>query len=213
MEKRAILAAVLMAAVFIVYQMFFFPESPSPQKPPAQTASQPAPAPTQAPSTPPTTAATAPARAPQAQRPLQRLATVESPLYRDVVSSEGGKLQELVLRYRGEKPMVILGDLGPAGLQLSPDGNGPGEVVSDRKSTRLNSSHSQISYAVFCLKKKNMHVRPADVYDQDLHGAPPTGTCQPPTSVVSASASAGPHVPAAFSRTGVGSSRIGWTTF
>src|SRR3989475_4337624 len=27
---------------------------------------------------------------------------------------------------------------------------------SDRKSTRLNSSHSQISYAVFCLKKKNI---------------------------------------------------------
>src|SRR2546430_9568064 len=26
---------------------------------------------------------------------------------------------------------------------------------SDRKSTRLNSSHSQISYAAFCLKKKN----------------------------------------------------------
>src|SRR2546430_10537774 len=26
----------------------------------------------------------------------------------------------------------------------------------DRKSTRLNSSHSQISYAVFCLKKKKM---------------------------------------------------------
>src|SRR5205085_10579491 len=27
-------------------------------------------------------------------------------------------------------------------------------IVQDRKSTRLNSSHSQISYAVFCLKKK-----------------------------------------------------------
>src|SRR2546430_11676402 len=27
--------------------------------------------------------------------------------------------------------------------------------LTDRKSTRLNSSHSQISYAVFCLKKKN----------------------------------------------------------
>src|SRR5688572_31847886 len=27
-------------------------------------------------------------------------------------------------------------------------------AVADRKSTRLNSSHSQISYAVFCLKKK-----------------------------------------------------------
>src|SRR3712207_8042591 len=43
---------------------------------------------------------------------------------------------------------------------------GPGEIVympkgekvtirSDRKSTRLNSSHANISYAVFCLKKKN----------------------------------------------------------
>src|SRR5688572_30938497 len=29
-----------------------------------------------------------------------------------------------------------------------------GPDVEDRKSTRLNSSHSQISYAVFCLKKK-----------------------------------------------------------
>src|SRR2546427_4314255 len=29
-----------------------------------------------------------------------------------------------------------------------------GDVQQDRKSTRLNSSHSQISYAVFCLKKK-----------------------------------------------------------
>src|SRR5688572_31847535 len=28
------------------------------------------------------------------------------------------------------------------------------EALQDRKSTRLNSSHSQISYAVFCLKKK-----------------------------------------------------------
>src|SRR2546430_2893911 len=30
---------------------------------------------------------------------------------------------------------------------------------SDRKSTRLNSSHSQISYAVFCLKKKKIIAR------------------------------------------------------
>src|SRR5688572_31897648 len=29
-----------------------------------------------------------------------------------------------------------------------------GQRLQDRKSTRLNSSHSQISYAVFCLKKK-----------------------------------------------------------
>src|SRR3712207_7041545 len=30
------------------------------------------------------------------------------------------------------------------------------DAVLDRKSTRLNSSHANISYAVFCLKKKNM---------------------------------------------------------
>src|SRR2546430_8386154 len=30
-------------------------------------------------------------------------------------------------------------------------------LLADRKSTRLNSSHSQISYAVFCLKKKKTH--------------------------------------------------------
>src|SRR2546430_11223491 len=35
-------------------------------------------------------------------------------------------------------------------------------LSSDRKSTRLNSSHSQISYAVFCLKKKTH--RPCEAY-------------------------------------------------
>src|SRR2546421_3549357 len=33
------------------------------------------------------------------------------------------------------------------------------EAERDRKSTRLNSSHDQISYAVFCLKKKNRRRR------------------------------------------------------
>src|SRR5438270_3650998 len=33
------------------------------------------------------------------------------------------------------------------------------KAEEDRKSTRLNSSHSQISYAVFCLKKKNRKIR------------------------------------------------------
>src|SRR2546430_15503987 len=35
----------------------------------------------------------------------------------------------------------------------------PGCRKRDRKSTRLNSSHSQISYAVFCLKKKKTQLR------------------------------------------------------
>src|SRR5690349_24780932 len=33
------------------------------------------------------------------------------------------------------------------------------DSVADRKSTRLNSSHVEISYAVFCLKKKNTHTK------------------------------------------------------
>src|SRR3712207_8718146 len=40
-------------------------------------------------------------------------------------------------------------------------GGVPAAVVrGDRKSTRLNSSHANISYAVFCLKKKNTCIRP-----------------------------------------------------
>src|SRR5246500_5978900 len=38
----------------------------------------------------------------------------------------------------------------------------------DRKSTRLNSSHSQISYAVFCLKKKTKNAHQETHYQRDL---------------------------------------------
>src|SRR5689334_23740998 len=44
------------------------------------------------------------------------------------------------------------------------------ETPEDRKSTRLNSSHSSISYAVFCLKKKNVHERLEDPQESALHG-------------------------------------------
>src|SRR5688572_31218195 len=40
-------------------------------------------------------------------------------------------------------------------MQKNPHQLIEGIIIGDRKSTRLNSSHSQISYAVFCLKKKN----------------------------------------------------------
>src|SRR2546428_4391163 len=44
------------------------------------------------------------------------------------------------------------------GLRLAPraalGGEASEQLAADRKSTRLNSSHDQISYAVFCLKKK-----------------------------------------------------------
>src|SRR5690242_21096063 len=42
----------------------------------------------------------------------------------------------------------------PRVLQHGEDGEHCGERGGDRKSTRLNSSHMSISYAVFCLKKK-----------------------------------------------------------
>src|SRR2546427_12192999 len=49
--------------------------------------------------------------------------------------------------------------LPPTGTRHTPGGRrrpraAGGRTRRDRKSTRLNSSHSQISYAVFCLKKK-----------------------------------------------------------
>src|SRR2546427_5738318 len=41
----------------------------------------------------------------------------------------------------------------------------------DRKSTRLNSSHSQISYAVFCLKKKNVQIAHGRERPRETDGA------------------------------------------
>src|SRR5438270_3814982 len=46
------------------------------------------------------------------------------------------------------------GRFEPEGEYTIPGVPGTGTPGIDRKSTRLNSSHSQISYAVFCLKKK-----------------------------------------------------------
>src|SRR2546430_9153277 len=41
--------------------------------------------------------------------------------------------------------------------RITPSDRGALDDNRDRKSTRLNSSHSQISYAVFCLKKKKKY--------------------------------------------------------
>src|SRR5256886_10123628 len=49
--------------------------------------------------------------------------------------------------------------------------------IRDRKSTRLNSSHSQISYAVFCLKKKIRHFLSASTVDTRFVFAAPAGRC------------------------------------
>src|SRR5256886_6120161 len=46
--------------------------------------------------------------------------------------------------------------LAPARFHTLASTSASGASKGDRKSTRLNSSHSQISYAVFCLKKKKL---------------------------------------------------------
>src|SRR6266436_8340694 len=51
------------------------------------------------------------------------------------------------------EPLLALITAAAAGLALDLISGPP--AAADRKSTRLNSSHGYISYAVFCLKKKN----------------------------------------------------------
>src|SRR2546430_5390310 len=72
-------------------------------------------------------------------------------LFRSVGSLGSGDLYEAV-------GLLGLGALREIARLPKPELDYPpwrGRVPIDRKSTRLNSSHSQISYAVFCLKKKN----------------------------------------------------------
>src|SRR3989337_1100045 len=51
------------------------------------------------------------------------------------------------------------------------------QTCADRKSTRLNSSHGSISYAVFCLKKKKQPVRQS-VSPVWLRGGAPAPVCR-----------------------------------
>src|SRR5438128_7763620 len=47
-----------------------------------------------------------------------------------------------------------------------PGARGIGPTRRDRKSTRLNSSHGSISYAVFCLKKKKQKTQKGEILDK-----------------------------------------------
>src|SRR2546427_7068487 len=77
-------------------------------------------------------------------------------LFRSSDASKGGSatderhLADAMGRERGNHR-------GREGRDVEEELESGASLKSDRKSTRLNSSHSQISYAVFCLKKK--HIR------------------------------------------------------
>src|SRR5690606_40605928 len=69
----------------------------------------------------------------------------------------GGSVPRLVLAWWPAQQGDGAGDGGRpqlAGSGAQPAGDLVGAPLADRKSTRLNSSHVKISYAVFCLKKK-----------------------------------------------------------
>src|SRR2546421_3975518 len=62
---------------------------------------------------------------------------------------------------RGVDEVECRGDV-PHLLGVERQGVAVLQAEGDRKSTRLNSSHDQISYAVFCLKKKKKQERPSE---------------------------------------------------
>src|SRR3712207_7261117 len=68
-----------------------------------------------------------------------------------------GVARRLPLKEPEESRGGSLRNLGSACPHFQTPGRGWTTRVGDRKSTRLNSSHANISYAVFCLKKKNIH--------------------------------------------------------
>src|SRR3712207_8581208 len=65
---------------------------------------------------------------------------------------DAGTLSRLRERVERWNPRLYCADDWAAYAELIPQGR-----LLDRKSTRLNSSHANISYAVFCLTKKHIH--------------------------------------------------------
>src|SRR2546429_2454939 len=81
-----------------------------------------------------------------------------------------------------------------AALEADPDSaaRAAEEEEADRKSTRLNSSHGYISYAVFCLKKKTTHDTTSPfINSRESNMTPPRSSCHGLAAVLSGSRSAG----------------------
>src|SRR2546430_8117593 len=80
-------------------------------------------------------------------------------LFRSCHAGEHGDRAQGRARRQGHDPRPAVPGISRAWLRLE---------RGDRKSTRLNSSHSQISYAVFCLKKKKKKVLVSSMIDNNV---------------------------------------------
>src|SRR3712207_8871766 len=81
-------------------------------------------------------------------------------------AGEGGDHDERVGGHAGRdrRPRATRAGRRPRRPRGTPGRGAAPHAERDRKSTRLNSSHANISYAVFCLKKKNRVLRSSVVY-------------------------------------------------
>src|SRR3712207_8558296 len=81
------------------------------------------------------------------------------PIY-DVAEDEQGDAAEHRSDDRAGDERLLVGvlEVRDAAEAGEDDGGDDAAADEDRKSTRLNSSHANISYAVFCLKKKKNHL-------------------------------------------------------
>src|SRR5258707_5710116 len=76
------------------------------------------------------------------------------PISQDRDRRDAGDAEGLGLLLVEDEIVGLRGELGVEGAELLH------QPAEDRKSTRLNSSHANISYAVFCLKKKKKRDHP-----------------------------------------------------
>src|SRR5260221_9256767 len=81
-------------------------------------------------------------------------------LFRSRVIDECRKIGVPVRVLSREELDEIAGNAAHQGLVASTSAKQYSDLDEDRKSTRLNSSHTVISYAVFCLKKKKKRLNP-----------------------------------------------------
>src|SRR3712207_8843286 len=78
-------------------------------------------------------------------------------------------LPEVAAEHGGRRRLVRpAATVRPEAATLEPGLDGLRPDILDRKSTRLNSSHANISYAVFCLKKKKKKLETYTKYNKEI---------------------------------------------